>query len=149
MIAVQRGARKPLGALGLLPINPRRKKRLTIRLRNRGWNRPDGTDVRKKTTAGQLLQSIEFPKRIRAICDAGVFMNVFIGRKKPQLPRLDRPSERAHQILPGKWLLWIRCGIIQLIARVQRIPALVVRPASMPIVRPTARPNHDAAALSR
>ncbi len=92
MIAVQRTANKPLRPGGLSPIDARRKKRLPERPQNRRRNRADCSHIRKKAVRRQLLQCVEFRKRVRAIRDAGIFVDVLVGRKKPQLARLDRPA---------------------------------------------------------
>src|SRR5260370_33210290 len=100
MIAIQRTAKKPLRPRRLPPIDTRREKGFPERLRNRRWNRADRIYSRKKAGRRELLQRIEFRKRISAVSGAGTFTNIFVRSKKPQLARLDRTSQGAHPRVP-------------------------------------------------
>ena len=84
---------------------------------------------------------------VGAVGNAGVFVDIFVGREKPESVAAKRPAERADSVLSSERLLWIGRGIIERVARVEIFTAVIIRAAAVPVVRTAAGGKNDAAAV--
>ena len=141
-VVVGRRAQEPLRFHRLSPVKPERSD-VIPEWHTRVLRHLNGADGGNEAAGYQAGQRIELVRHGRAIRNAGVFVNVFEGRKHPDLIALERTSQGEHVILPREGLLRIGSRIFNGKARIESGRALVESGVAMPFIAAPPRRDHD------
>ena len=101
--------------------------------------------IRNQAHLCQLCQRTKLRLARGTVSNAGVFVNVFKRREKPELARLDRTTQSAHIVLARERLLGIRRGIFNRVTRVQRSGSFIECSVAVPHIRAALGADHDGA----
>src|ERR1700687_2648945 len=117
-VAVLRGAQKPLRLRRLRPVKTQRADVVAKRDADvLGYN--DGRNARNQAIRRQLRQRVELRRARRAVCNAGIFMDMLERSEDPELVFHEGRAESAHIVLAGEWLLGIGRRILNREARIE------------------------------
>ena len=94
-----------------------------------------------------MRKCIELGKGVRAIGDARIFIDIFVGGEEPEFLGSDGAAERGDSILARKRLFGIWFRIVEGISRVQAAAAVIVGSAAVPVVGATASGDNHASAI--